>query len=120
MAAAHLAQEPPLEPHPPRWALEIQIQVDFSASDKNNGGIDGIVQRLPAAEMSVLPQPGTRDTHRARSSAIQRLPHHLPFPASHHTKRLQHVESMCTLRAKISDRVAEVQTGNQRAPLCRV
>lgn len=32
-----------------------------------------------------------------------------PLPASHHTKRLQHVESMCALWAKISDRVAAVQ-----------
>lgn len=32
-----------------------------------------------------------------------------PLPASHRTKRLQHVESMCAPRAKISDRVAEVQ-----------
>lgn len=31
------------------------------------------------------------------------------LPASHRTKRLQHVESMCALWAKISDRVAEVQ-----------
>lgn len=62
------------------------MKEEFSASVKNNGGIDGVVQRLPAAEMSLFLQSGTRDTRdtdRARSSAIQRLPHRLPsLPAT--------------------------------------
>lgn len=59
---------------------------NFLPRSENNEGIDGVVQRLPAAEMSLFPQSGTgdtRDTDRARSSAIQRLPHRLPsLPAT--------------------------------------
>lgn len=76
---------------------EIQIKGDFSAVEKNNGGIDGMVQRLPSAEMSPFPQPAAPSKDYRTAS---------PSPASHRAQRLQHVESMC---AKISDRVAEVQ-----------
>lgn len=98
---SNMAAQEPLRSR--RLPENSQIKVDFSTPDRNNGGIDGVVQRLSSAAMSPFAQPAAPSKDYRSASPPLPSP---PLPPSLPAQRLQHVESMC---AKISDRVAEVQ-----------
>ncbi len=91
---------------------------EISVSVRYNVSINSVVHRQTAVGIGSFPAAWHSDrrseysqslSHHSCSSTIQRLPHWLSCLASYRTNCLQHVESMRTHGAKISDRVAEFQ-----------